>query len=178
MKTIGLTLLFLLNCPTNQSALDEKYKKALSYIQTVEATRKFCREIGIVDSLACISVSDSVVFLDNFFFLDDIIKYEYKERVSHLRALRDSLITAEYRRSFRTFFLPSLNDLAPCRDARVILFFSKPYRNTLTAELLPYDGSKKSFLSIAQFNRSLGFLFYFTAQDSIEKVFIREFQND
>jgi hypothetical protein len=178
MKTIGLTLLFLLNCTTNQAALDEKYKKAYSYVQTAEATRKFSREIRIVDSLACIAVSDSVVFLDNFFFLDDIIEYEYKGRVSNLRALRDSLITAEYRRSFSTFFLPSLSDLASCRNARMILFFSKPDRNTLTAELLPYDGSKKSFLSIAQFNRSLGFLFYFTPQDSIETVFIREFQND
>jgi len=193
MNTMVLLICLSLVFISQQSTVNKKYIQAFRYIQTAQETRAFCRAVSEIDnsfpckmnaeshsdSHICIAVSDSIISLSELFFFDKIIAHELKGSKLNMRSLKDSLYVTNLQIDFNPLFLPSLRELPSCTNARLILFFDKPERNRLTAELLPYyGGSSKNFSSMRQFNRSLQFLFYFSPRDSIEKVITVQFQYD
>jgi hypothetical protein len=167
-KTLLIALL-LLGC-NQKEKFDDKYRKAFEYIYSTDSMK-----FKLTDSLKNfqsfkISVYDSVVPMDISNFFENLAKENKIEGKDNMKLLLDSLIAMDKAIWFQPIFVDGLSKLSRDKTTEFILFFSKPSKNILLAELFPFYESRRTYEDIQRFNRSVLYLFYFGPENQIEKV--------
>ena len=169
-KQIFFTLLLFGCMPQEQ--LDVKYRKAFEYIETTDTIKYVLCDSLQKSKTFQISIYDSIVPMEISSFFEHIAKENHVKDSENMVILLDSLITMDKKRWFQPIFVDGLSKLSDDRKSEFILFFSKPFNNTLLAELFPTYGSQRNYEDIRRFNKSVLYLFYFGPDNRIEKVLV------
>jgi hypothetical protein len=157
--------------------LDNKYCKAFEYINSIDTIKYKLTTLQNIQSFK-ISVYDSLIPLDISSFFEDILEENKIKDEKSRKILLDSLLAIDRSTSFQPTFVDGLSKLAREKSTDFMLFFSKPYKNMLLAELFPLYESRKSYNDIQRYNRSVLYMFYFGPRNQIEKVIVTYPQYD
>jgi hypothetical protein len=156
------------------------YEKSANYIKNSDAVQEYLAE-SFGNHKANIEISKSVVYLEYVYFAEEILKDRlgYKQidlnlNYEALEVVSDSLDKVDNERVFEKYNLDELGRISETRNGSSILFFSKLHNNTLAAELLINRHKKKEFSSLTFLNTGLRFLFVFSSNGEIEKVYTTE----
>ena len=161
---------------TAPDSLDQRYVVAMDYIKRSLRTEEFLRGVDIVQVDNGIKVSNQVVFIPYYYFGEEIFSEDYAlDSISYederLISIWDSLSAVDENRRFETYEDENMHALSESSDSNLIVFFSRPYNNTLAAELYVNLLGQDDYEAVSHTNKSLSFLFKFE-DASIDRVYV------
>lgn len=176
MQTILFLVLISVTSIWEQS-IENKFSKAFDYISHKDTTKYVLLEAGESKYPFNIMISDSLVPMEFSSFVSEIAKEKgldagNSQESSRVLRILDSLQQEDKVNSFSPIYDEQLRELSQQSSNTFILFFSRPRENQLSAELFHVHGKEKSYNAIAQFNRSVLYLFDFNSRNQIEKVYV------
>lgn len=175
MITIFLIFLSCLySCTLQQDNMDNKYQSAYNYILSSEQAKAFFDDVVPQEGKLPLVVSDQIVNMDYTPFYRDIYSRGLYTGDKSKTELLDSLIVFDNREKFESFKMEELNKFNTLKNPKLILFFSKPQNNTLSAELLVGNDIAKPCEEYRFFNRGIRYLIYFDEDDKVKDVFTKE----
>lgn len=140
--------------------MPDVYAVAVDFIVTHPSVRTF-----IDSDQFTYHVSPEIVFLDYEAFADELAwnaeSHETGNITSDLRMLEhisDSLRSIDDARRFHRIIMPSVSRLSSDLDSDTILFLSRPYHNTLAAEVIVAYQPGREYQRVSSYNTGLRFL--------------------
>ena len=156
---------------------DNKYLTAYHYVRHDSLASKFLLGQTLSTDSSAIQVSDSIVYIDALFFLDELIAIRHGQirDVNRLRQIKQETYVKEfeYRKAFKGYRSKELKTLNTLGPKRLVLYFSEVRDDILLGELFRYSG-QKSLHELRTFNESVQYLFHFGEGGKIEHVFSKK----
>ncbi len=163
-KIYLLIIMFLVACRPGDG---KKIANAYQYILENDSLHTAIIELSnTAKDDSGLAIYDSLVFMETSDFTEQIAKFSGTD----FELVLDSLTALDKKRFFKPYTIPILKRIDKKPESKMILFFSKPYKNTLLAEVVFNYNSRKTYNKITHFNQSLLILFFFDKSNNIENV--------
>ena len=141
-----------------------KYQSAYDAVASDSELLNKAREVFEDNSLATISVSLQIVYMDYWSFRNQISQLKNIAETpfgNYAGAMSDSLLRVDELRYIESHYDQNLQDIAQSSEDNLVLFFSVPYKNSLLAELFHLDDLEKSHEEATSLATGIRLLFFF-----------------